>query len=81
MKITGRKYVKKYLDIAFIYLYICPLFLQTIFFSPTLFGRKTQIILKLISNTQTYRALSVIQKGSFGSINFRFLILNFQYYA
>lgn len=39
---------------AFIYLYICPLFLRTPFFYPTFFGEKAQFCLKLISNSNTY---------------------------
>jgi hypothetical protein len=79
MNKTGIKYLKKYLDMAFIYLYICPLFLRTFFFSPKPFGKKTQIFLKLISNGQIYNVCLIRREIRFSGIlpiNFRHQTFN-----
>ena len=53
---------KKYLDMAFIYLYICPLFLKTLFSYPKPFGEKAQPLLKLILDRYTYNTC-IFRKG------------------
>jgi hypothetical protein len=66
-KFTVKKMIiklsEKYLDMEFIYLYICLLFLRTIFSFPKPFGRKTQILFELISNNKIYNAC-LIRRGN-----------------
>jgi len=76
MKIINVKFFRKYLEGAFIYLYICPLFLLKFFFFSMLIVKKEQIFLKLISNNQIYNTCPLRRGNPFvcGSfINFRHL--------
>lgn len=79
MEIIKLKFLRKYLDGAFIYLYICPLYLLKFFFFSMLVDKKEQIFLKLISNNKIYNA-SLLRRGNpfvCGSfINFRHLRSN-----
>jgi hypothetical protein len=84
MNTSGTKFVKKYLDMAFNYLYICPLFLRMLFFYPDSFGKKTQIFLKLVSNNTIYSICPMRIRNPFFyalSINFGRLTFNNQEYA
>ncbi len=79
MQKADKKYSKKYLDMGFKYLYICPLFLKTLFSFPTLFGEKAQPVLKLILNRQIHNScIFRIGTSSFcvSKINLRTQTLN-----